>query len=342
LAGVRLRESGTGLIGVIEEGRLIGAIDEPSLAMALAEGAELTSESGAFIHSPVTLHPYETGAQALRAITEGGTAAAFVVDENQRLMGVLTPTDLLPRRRAMLRPPMVGGMATPFGVYLTTGTVHGGAKWYGLVATGMLLFVLLLAAQTAGFYVAGLLAGPKSPEWLQNALYTALPLGLFFLGMRLLPLSGTHAAEHQVVHAIERGEDLVPQVVRRMPRVHPRCGTNLAVGLSLFLGFSNATFIPNQELRLLLALVVTVAAWRPIGSLLQYYVTTRPANDRQLGSGIRAGKELLERYQQTRVAVPSIPLRIWNSGVLHVIAGSLTMYGLVSLVCWIFGWPVDF
>ncbi len=30
-----------------------------------------------------------------------------------------------------------------------------------------------------------------------------------------------------VVHAIEEGEDLTLEKVRPMPRVHPRCGTNL-------------------------------------------------------------------------------------------------------------------
>jgi uncharacterized protein YqhQ len=42
-----------------------------------------------------------------------------------------------------------------------------------------------------------------------------------------------------VVHAIERGEPLVLEVVRRMPRVHPRCGTNLVAGIALFLGLAN-------------------------------------------------------------------------------------------------------
>ncbi|HEY0867579.1 MAG TPA: DUF1385 domain-containing protein [Fimbriimonas sp.] len=341
LAGARLRESGVGLVAVTEGQQLVGQIGEGDLARLLADGALLTDGVGSRSSVGRIVRPYETGAQALRTMAASNLSALLVADDGGRLMGVVTPSDLLPRKRPILRPPLVGGMATPFGVYLTTGTVSGGAKWYGLVATGMLLFCLLVAAQLAGSFTAELLSVNGSPMWLTNLFVLVLPVVLFFLGMRLLPLAGTHAAEHQVVHAIERGEELVPSVVRRMPRVHPRCGTNLAVGLSLFLGLSGMDFVPNHELRLLLALVVTAAAWRPLGSILQFYVTTKPANDRQLASGIRAGQELLERYQSTRAAYASVPMRIWNSGVLHVIGGSLFAYALVAGLSILFGWNLE-
>ena len=45
-----------------------------------------------------------------------------------------------------------------------------------------------------------------------------LALTLFLLLMRVSRLAGYHAAEHQTVHAMERNETLVPEIVCRMPR----------------------------------------------------------------------------------------------------------------------------
>src|SRR5690606_35007100 len=118
---------------------------------------------------------------------------------------------------------------------------------------------------------------------------------VFLAGLRFAPLAGIHAAEHKVVHAIERGEELIPSVVKRMPRVHPRCGTNLAVGAMVFLGIMSWEAIGEVELRLLAALLVTVIVWRPLGTLMQYYVTTREPNEKQIAMGIRSGKALLEK-----------------------------------------------
>ncbi|MER3495923.1 MAG: hypothetical protein C4320_03425, partial [Armatimonadota bacterium] len=67
---------------------------------------------------------------------------------------------------------------------------------------------------------------------------------MFVILFRLLPLAGTHAAEHMAVNALERGEPLDPEVVARMPRTHIRCGTNLAVGAGLFFGISETPWVP--------------------------------------------------------------------------------------------------
>ena len=132
-----------------------------------------------------------------------------------------------------------------------------------------------------------------------------------------------------VVHAMEREEELRPEIVRRMPRVHPRCGTNIAAGASLFLGFFSASWIESSELRLLVAALVTVFFWRPLGSFLQRYFTTRRPNDRQLAGGIRAGEMLLAAHARSSRAKGSPALRIWNSGMLHVMAGSVLTLGVV-------------
>jgi hypothetical protein len=165
----------------------------------------------------------------------------------------------------------------------------------------------------------------------------ALPLLVFFGGMRLMPLAGIHAAEHKVVHAIERGEDLTPETVRRMPRIHPRCGTNIAVGATLFLGLGTTSWIASQELRLLFAAMATLMLWRPLGAVVQKYITTRPPTDRHIDMGIRSGKELLANYAKARTSVPSFGERLINSGLFHVIAGSLLAFLLLAGLNALFG-----
>jgi hypothetical protein len=203
----------------------------------------------------------------------------------------------------------------------------------------MLLFTLLFAAQMVGIWLGdALLAGrPDANPWLVGALENAVPLALFLLAMRALPLAGTHAAEHQVVHAIERGEELDARIVSRMPRVHPRCGTNVAAGASLFLGIAMTPWTPYLELRLLAAALVTLTMWRRLGSWIQLNVTTKPPSAQQLMGGIAAGHQLLERFARVRVGYPTLGMRIWNSGMLHVMAGSLLVFGFVQLLSRLLG-----
>src|SRR2546423_10530097 len=81
----------------------------------------------------------------------------------------------------------------------------------------------------------GLQAGLAMGSEPHRLILQALPFPLFLLFVRALPLVQYHAAEHQAVHAMERGEPLDPEIVRRMPRVHPRCGTNIMAGGMVFL-----------------------------------------------------------------------------------------------------------
>jgi uncharacterized protein YqhQ len=58
-----------------------------------------------------------------------------------------------------------------------------------------------------------------------------------------------HGAEHQVVHAYERGLDLTEENLREMPTAHPRCGTSflaLIVVISILLFAVVFAFIPRM------------------------------------------------------------------------------------------------
>ena len=208
------------------------------------------------------------------------------------------------------------------------------------LATGFLLFVVFLATSYMGHGLT--LLFPAVSKTAQGSFWLGevAPLVLFLLSFRLLPLAGIHAAEHKVVHAIERGEPLVPEVLKRMPRVHPRCGTNLAVGMSLFVGIWNLEWIHDTNLRLLAAGIVTLGAWRPLGGIIQHFVTTRPPNDRHIAMGIRAGEELLDRYALERGKPPSFLRRLYASGMLHALVGSLIGAAIYVGISTLGGWDL--
>lgn len=331
-----LREQSTDVLAIAKNGYLVGIVTERSLARCLADGmSPYDPLEAAMVQPEATLSPFATGAEALRVFAQTGGDTIPIVDEASRVLGLLSPSDLYPKRESQLRPPLIGGMATPFGVYLTTGTVRAGVGDLALVVTGALLFGLLAVSTFSAEWIARQL-----PASIALTAFDALTIVFFLLLMRVIPLSGIHAAEHKVVHAIERGEELQPNIVQRMPRVHPRCGTNLAVGASLFFGLGSATFLPSKELQLLLALIATLALWRPLGGVVQLLVTTRPPSPKHLQMGISAGKELLERYQQGTVTRPTFLKRIWCSGMLHVIGGSFLAYGLIWLATKALGLPM--
>src|SRR5579862_3821292 len=154
LAARKMRENGGGIIPVTEGGFLSGAITESALAGALASGHEMSESVESVSHSIPTASPSTTGAEALRLFETRNCSTLVVIDGDGRVLGVLAPSDLYPKRLVPPRPPMVGGMATPFGVYLTTGSIRAGAGHLALITTGMILFVLIIGSQT----IAGLLA----------------------------------------------------------------------------------------------------------------------------------------------------------------------------------------
>ncbi|HJP84031.1 MAG TPA: DUF1385 domain-containing protein [Fimbriimonadaceae bacterium] len=325
LGGVadKLRENSAGVVPIVNGRELIGVVSERSLAHAIAMGAEPTDGvEKAFETELLSIPLYESGAEALRMFETFQCGALAVVDDTRRVLGILRASDLIDPPEVSVRPALIGGMATPFGVYLTSGTVQAGAKGWALVATGATLFTVLTTSSIASNYLFQWLVEHgwqlRAADWISSILL----FGLFAVGFRLMPISGIHAAEHMVVHTMERGEPLIPSVVKRMPRVHPRCGTNLAVGASIFMGIAANSMIQPESLRLTLALVATLTLWRKVGGWVQYWITTRPPSDRHIEMGIRSAKELLEMQSQARVIQVGFLRRLWNSGIFHVMIGS--------------------
>lgn len=336
-----LRESTFGSVIAMGESGPVGTISESSLLSAFANGCSMTDPAERALEplrDQISINA--TGAEALRLFSDRNISELLVVDASGKPIGILSPADVLPKPEPPVHPGLVGGMATPFGVYLTNGAIRAGASDLALVTTGMLLFTLFFAADALTAWVFEFLPA-NLPQWLADGIGYGLPTVLFLASIRLMPLSGIHAAEHKVVHAIEHGEPLISEVVGRMPRVHPRCGTNLAAGLALFIGISSLEFLGGQDVRTLLAFLVTLFFWRPLGNLMQYFVTTKPPNAKQLEMGLRAGRDLMTKFQASRQTTVSPFQRIWASGMLHVIAGSTICFGILSLLAWALKLPVE-
>ena len=207
---------------------------------------------------------------------------------------------------------------------------------YALLANG--------AAITAMAAMAGAI-GELSAYWLhQNGLRMGLAenAGIFVAALtlgftlRLSPIAGIHGAEHQVIHAIERELELTPSVIRRMPLIHPRCGTNFSMAAILFLVIFASEWNSSDILRLFTALAATLILWRPLGRLTQKYVTTKRPSDKQLDQAISAGNQLLERYSTSRSNVSNIGIRLWNSGIVATLLGASVVAVMIIATCQIF------
>jgi CBS domain-containing protein len=324
VAAAAMRQSGVGLLPVIRDERYAGAVTEAGLGRALEAGVGLDDSIEPYIETPLTLPPYATGAEAMRHFESQPTPGAVIVDDGGVIWGLLFPSDLFPKPPVRLRPPSIGGMAAPFGVYLTSGIVTGGPNKWALMASGANLFLLLTVSRILAYGVQVFLTRRHVAGDVVEPVVLFLNFAAFAVLMRLSPISGYHAAEHQVVHAIERGEGLTLQTVARMPRVHPRCGTNLAAGVmlgSLVAGISQTYLGFPVEGGILLGLIVGLTFWRRVGSFAQYWITTRPASQKQLEAGIRSGEQLLQRYSTARNLRQNPWKSLWNSGLASVAAG---------------------
>ena len=323
-AAMAVRNAGGGLVPVTRDDAYAGVITEAGLRTALDGNADLDDPVEPFLEEALVIRPYASGADALRQFGLSPNPRAVIVDDGGVVWGLLFPSDLFPKPPARFHPSMIGGMAAPYGVHLTAGIVSAGPGKWALVATGACLFALLLVSRILGYGADVLMlhyaVKPATAETAANVI-TFL---LFAVLMRFSPLAGYHAAEHQVVHTIERGESLSLKTVTRMSRVHPRCGTNLATGVLLAAVIYGADLnLPPalDMLRPIVAIAVGLAFWRRAGSLVQFWVTTRPASRKQLEAGIRSGEALLTAYASARNLRSNVWKSIWNAGMLQVALG---------------------
>jgi CBS domain-containing protein len=327
-AALHLQEEGVGVVPIEDDQRFVGVWTEKSLARALADGVPLDSAIAPFVdQSAPTIGSSESGAAALRLMVELGVPHLVVLDPHRMVAGVVTASRLTVTTLEAARPRQIGGMATPFGVFLTNGSVTGGAKPWMLMTSGAYLFLLFL---TAAHLMLWLTRSVPAGNWLTQ-FYEAGTVVVFLLLLRLSPLAKIHAAEHKVVHAIEQREPLTMESVRRMPRVHPRCGTNFAGAMTIFMSALGLTFIAEMELRVLIGLIATVLLFRPFGTFLQLAGTTAPPKEKHLQLGIQAANDFLDKYERSPQLAGSVPKRLWNSGLFQIMGGAMA----AQLVVWL-------
>lgn len=341
-----MRSTGLSVVPVTRDGYLVGGVSELSLGRALRtdpQNASAWSVEQALGDGLRVVPSAASLTEALSILEDSPQGVAVVSDYNGACQGVLTRADLMAAWSVGPKPPRIGGMATPLGVYLTGGGVQAGAGNLALMLTGATLwaFFVIVALGLHGLLTLGermtglpLLAALSSTPAgtlhfldLLPVLVPALAAFGLTLVIRLSPIAGYHAAEHQAVWALEQGEPLVPDRVARMPRPHPRCGTNLMVALTAF-----AVLAPINPY---LALVGCFLAFRHLGYYVQLYLTTRPASKRQLESGIWAAQQLLDRYQRRLATGRGVRLaqQIWNMGLLQVMVG----FWLCQALLWLLG-----
>ncbi|MBX3095396.1 MAG: DUF1385 domain-containing protein [Fimbriimonadaceae bacterium] len=342
VAASLMANEGYPAIPIADDRGYLGLIREKELARALADGVNPDAPLAPYVNEAwPSIGPMETAAAALRALVQNEADALAVVGQKGEVIGIVTPSRLHVPLEYRNRPQQVGGMATPFGVYLTTGNARAGKKGWELVAAGAFLFSLfVLGAHVALGIVNALQLSP-----VRNAgIFEAITSILFLLFLRLSPMAKIHAAEHMAVHAIEREEAISIDVLKRMPRVHPRCGTNLAVAATLFLSLFNAPWPLDQEVKLLIALIVTVMLFRPVGAFVQQYITTAPPKDKHLQLGVDAAEEMLTIYETQYVPPASVGQKLFNSGLIQIMAGAivsqLVLFALYELLRVPMAWRV--
>lgn len=332
--------SGQSVLPVVEGDVLMGVLTEADMMDWLAShDGRLTWVDAGASHDAMVMQAMTTdltvgdahdALENVLGLFEGERYKSLpVVDADGRFRGMLLRHTVLAALSHSLRPAKIGGMATPLGVYLTTGHLTAGAGFWGLFLNGFSLtalnFVILL-----GFHQLQTHFGWQIPE----AVETVIALGLFLVALRLSPLAGFHAAEHQTVNAIEQGEPLDIDTVAAMPREHPRCGTNLMALL-----FSAELLLPllaEKPLWLLPTLALLWLSWRKVGGWLQRIFTTKPARRYQLLSGLRAGEALMRAYQLQPAYRANRFRRFWNTGLLQILAGGVVATGILELAANLF------
>ncbi len=355
-----LRARGLPALPVAQEGRLAGMVYEDDL-LALAAGAPDPGTLASQVRvgqvaRPVALvvSEHQDIASIARALQETHLSFVPVTAADGRYLGIALRRDLLAALVGEPPPPPIAGLATPFGVHLTTGALRAGASNLSLASTGAALMIINLISYSIIFglakFAGAWLASAPSPRVAapgsagMAAVLTAyvMQMAVFLLLLRLSPLTGIHAAEHMVVHAIEEGEDLTPEKVRAMPRVHPRCGTNLMALLILLLiseqffsSMNSAVDEATRALALVALVTIILLTWRRVGAGLQRWVTTRPPTDRQLEGAIKTGEALLAQVRSQPAVRSTTMRRVWNAGFVQVAAGFMVVAALAE-----YGWPV--
>ncbi|WP_100013015.1 DUF1385 domain-containing protein [Lentibacillus sediminis] len=173
-------------------------------------------------------------------------------------------------------------------------------KIYLVVFTGLLL-------------MESSLIGSSNASFLHAIQINALVMLLSFfviagLFMKITPIAKYHAAEHMAASAYDEDPDLTLEKVKKQPRTHKNCGTNLVIPVSacfciLFFAFGDALWV------FLVSWSIGYEIWRgepkiiwgavlAIGKVAQYYLFTSKPEEKHLMVAIEALRGLEEKENE--------------------------------------------
>jgi uncharacterized protein YqhQ len=220
--------------------------------------------------------------------------------------------------------------ASADGVELGRGSI---ALMLGLtLALGVGVFFLL------PLFIATVTTSNIQQDWVQHTVEGLVRVGIFLGYLALIArmpdirrVFEYHGAEHMTIHALEAGNPLTTDNVRKYPTAHPRCGTEflvVVIALSIF-AFS---LVGRQSVgvmvgsRILLIPVIAAVGYEilrfgarhrgnPIvkaimapGMLVQMITTKRPSDD-QIEVAIVSMEQALEADGETLPAGSELPER---------------------------------
>jgi uncharacterized protein YqhQ len=181
---------------------------------------------------------YDTLVTGTRWLVRTATiqAAAILAEEGSAVSGV----DHLPEAEATIGEPIpTSGVVPSIAVAQPTGAQEGLGKGFGM-AVGLMLLLSLVAGIGIFFLVPLLLAQATvgrvdrgfGLQLSEGLIRVAIFIGYLMLTARAPDLRRVyqyHGAEHMSIHALEAGDPLTTEAVRRYPTAHPRCGTEFLV-----------------------------------------------------------------------------------------------------------------
>jgi CBS domain-containing protein len=331
-----MRHVRLGALPVVAEGRVLGLVGERDLLRALVQQGHAASECATVMQPATAVPALAPATDAYSLLARDGVEVIVGLDGAGDYQGVVTRTRLLDEIRNARRPLPVGGVATLFGVHLTDGHHRGGSGDIALFLTGAWLVVLAVLAWLLTGVALALLSrdpqqallslvavpltaggGAPAPRWWE----LLAPLPVLVALVRLSPLAGLHGAEHQAIHALERGVALEPARVTLMPRTHARCAS-VYLTLVVALGLLWLTAGGRLPAPLALAALVLLAARRRVGGWLQTYGTTRAPSPQQLNKAVAAAKLLRGRFQRRPERRARRLTRLWNRGWAQIALGA--------------------
>jgi len=133
----------------------------------------------------------------------------------------------------------------------------------GKGSVALMLGITMLAAIGIFFllplFIASVTAGNIENDIAQHVV-EGLVRVVIFLGYLLLIAQAPdvrrvfqyHGAEHMTIHALEHGDPLTPDAIRRYPTAHPRCGTEFLV-VVIILSIFFFSFVGRQSIPVMIA-----------------------------------------------------------------------------------------